>query len=154
MVNHEHHHYQGEITNLLNQYLANTAVLIMNLYNYHWNIVGPNFISMHEKLEEYYKTGTDMFDEIAERIKQLNGFPLTSLSQYEQVAQIKNIPSQDYHSQDIIKALIKDFNFMNNIGLQISNLATTNNDEVTNAILTEHSIFFEKELWMLQAHLK
>ncbi|MGI6329865.1 MAG: Dps family protein [Bacilli bacterium] len=145
---------QKEIINLLNQYLANIAVITTNLYNFHWNIIGPNFISMHKKLEEYYQEGLKMFDLTAERIKQLNGFPLTELKQYSELAHLKNHPSKDYTEKEVIKNVLHDFNYLTAITKQIINYTESTNDLVTTSILSDFTSFLEKEQWMLNANLK
>lgn len=146
--------YQQNMSNLLNQYLSNTAVLINKIYNYHWNIVGLSFFPMHKKLEEYYEEITDIFDEVAERIKQLEGFPITSLRKYSELAQIKEAESRNYDQREVITNLIRDFEYMSAITNQIIELTEQANDEVTNLLFGEYAKFFEKQLWMLKAHLK
>lgn len=146
--------YQQQIVKLLNEYLSNVAVLIVKLYNFHWNIVGADFFSTHEKLETYYKEVTNIYDEVGERIKQLYGFPITSLKTYSQVAQIIELESRNYSQREIVINLIKDFCYMVEITNYIIKFAGKNADEATVAIFNNYLVFFEKQLWMLRAHLK
>jgi starvation-inducible DNA-binding protein len=152
MNNNQYNNYYQEMVNLLNQYLSNIAVLIVNLYNYHWNVVGPDFFPMHEKLQEYYEELTEIYDEVAERIKQLGGYPVASLNQYEGMAQIKTVASKDYYSKEIITNLIRDFEYMVNITNQLIEIADQANDEVSIVLLGDYGAFFQKQLWMLNAN--
>jgi len=145
--------YQQEITVLLNEYLSNIAVLTVKLYNFHWNIVGLDFFTTHQKLEEYYQETTDIYDEVGERIKQLGGFPITSLTTYTQISQIKELASKNYKQSEIIMVLINDFSYMIEITNYIIRSANKGLDEATTAIFSEYLVFFEKQLWMLKAHL-
>ena len=146
--------YQQNINKLLNQYLANVAVLTNKLYNYHWNVVGLSFFPFHTKLQEYYEETNEMFDEIAERIKQLEGFPVASLRAYNEMAQIKAVESRNYTDREIIIDLVKDFCYMVAITNQIILYASEANDEATVVLFSDYAVFFEKQLWMLKAHLK
>lgn len=146
--------YASNMTNILNQYLSNIAVLNINLYNYHWNVIGPLFNDLHSKLQEYYEQTTLMFDQIAERIKMLNGFPITSLQNYSQISTIKNIESKNYNDKDIIIAIIKDFEIILTMTYEIGTIANQANDLNTINLMTNYATFFDKQLWILRANLK
>ena len=66
----------------LNQNLADVQVLYVKLHNYHWNIKGPHFWGIHNVTEGYYDYLAKQYDDIAERILQLNGKPLTTMKSY------------------------------------------------------------------------
>lgn len=59
---------------ILQRMLANQYVLYTKTRNYHWNVVGPNFLQMHEFYERLYTELEEGFDEVAERIRQLGHF--------------------------------------------------------------------------------
>ena len=73
----------------LNLYLANLNVLYRKVQNYHWNIVGTAFFSVHAKLEEYYDALNEQIDDVAERILSIGGRPLGTLKDYLAVSTIK-----------------------------------------------------------------
>lgn len=139
---------------ILNEYLANLKVLNNNLYNLHFNVVGEQFFSLHKKLEEYYLKIGDMYDEIAERIKMLNQYPITSLIEYEEKSTIKSMRSQDFNSKQVYGILINDFNFMLSFSKELVEYATETNDLGTSNIINNYINFFEKELWMLNVSNK
>ncbi len=146
--------YQQQIVNYLNQYLADEAVLSNKISNYHWNLVGNDFFSVHAKFQEYYEKANEMVDLIAERIKQLGGYPLTSLKTYSEIATIKSAESKNYTSKEAITSLIADFSYMLNAGIEISRFAETAGDIGTSSLISDYLNYLEKQLWMLGATLK
>lgn len=139
---------------ILNEYLANLKVLNNNLYNFHFNVIGESFFTLHLKLEEYYKQIANMYDEVAERLKMLNEYPITSLIEYEEKSTIKSMKSKDYNNKEIFNILINDFNFMLMFSKELEQYATEGYDYVTANIMNNYIDFFEKELWMLNASKK
>jgi|LSQX01.1.fsa_nt_gb starvation-inducible DNA-binding protein len=146
--------YQNQMIPYLNQFLSNIAVLTNKMYNYHWNIVGSNFFSLHLKFQDYYEKMNDEFDIIAERIKQLGGFPITSLSQYSSISGIKEVESKNYNANEAINGIINDFKFLHRMGSDIASYAVSIGDGVTSGLIGEFLTYLEKQLWMLEANLK
>ncbi len=66
----------SEVASLLEQRLYSTLDLQLVLKHIHWNVVGPNFISVHEMLDEHTDAARAMSDELAERIRTLGGVPV------------------------------------------------------------------------------
>ena len=64
-----------EITTHLNKYLSSLNVLYTKLHNYHWNIEGEHFFTLHEVLEGLYNAVHEETDEVAERILKIGGRP-------------------------------------------------------------------------------
>jgi len=145
--------YRNNMANLLNQYLSNIAVIITKLYNYHWNVVDDLFILIHDKTKEYYTKMQEIYDEVAERIKMLNGYPITTLEEYSKISTIKSVESKDYDRNTIIRSIISDFEILLSIVQEIGDIATQVNDMNTINLVTMYTTFFEKQLWMLRAQL-
>ena len=139
---------------ILNEYLSNLKVLNNNLYNLHFNVIGEHFFTLHKKLEDYYKETAEMYDTMAERIKMLDQYPITSLVQYEEKSTIKSMRSQDFTTKQTYNILINDFNFMLSFSKELEVYASKINDYVTGNLMNENILFFEKELWMLTASNK
>ena len=146
--------YQQQIVPYLNQFLSNIAVFTNKLYNYHWNIVGPDFFPLHLKFQEYYEKGNDEFDIIAERIKQLGGYPITSLAQYSSISGIKEADSKNYGGVEAIKNIVTDYKFIHKMGADIASYASSMGDGVTSGLIGEYLTYIEKQLWMLEANMK
>ncbi len=145
--------YRSNINNLLNQYLSNIAVEITKLYNFHWNVKDPMFTILHKETENYYTKLQEMYDETAERIKMLNGYPITLLEEYAKISTIKSIESKNYNSEIIIRTIVNDFELLLSLSQEIGNMATQVNDMGTIDLVTNHISFLEKQLWMLKSQL-
>lgn len=143
-----------KLCEVLNEYLANLKVLNNNLYNMHFNVIGPNFFTIHKKLEEYYDKVAEMYDAVAERIKMLSCYPITSLVQYENVSTIKSMKSQDYTEKQVLGVLTNDFTFMLQLSKEVGEFAKMSNDDVSSGIIGDNASFFEKQLWMVKASNK
>lgn len=140
--------------NILNEYMANLKVLNNNLYNMHFNIVGTSFFGLHKKLQEYYEKVAIMYDNIAERIKMINGYPITSLCKLEEISTIKSMRSMDFTGNQILEVLQNDFNFFFDYTSDLINIFNEEKDYYTSTILNDNLMFFTKELWMINSSLK
>lgn len=139
---------------ILNEYLANLQVETNNLYNMHFNIVGESFFGLHRKLQEYYEKTSYFYDLIAERIKMLEGFPITSLNKIEEISTIKSMQSRNYNGKQILEVLENDFGFFVEYTKDLINHMNNSNDFYTSSILSDILAFFTKELWMITSSLK
>lgn len=143
-----------DLSDILNEYLANLKVLNNNLYNLHFNVVGGGFFGIHAKLQEYYEKVALMYDEVAERIKMLGKYPITSLYEFENTSTIKSMKSQDYTIKQTLEIVTNDFNFMLDFSKAIYTYANEMDDIYTADLMTDYIKFFEKQLWMLRSSLK
>lgn len=139
---------------ILNEYMANIKVEINNLYNMHFNIVGPNFLEIHSLLEKEYKKFTDFYDQIAERIKMLQGYPLTNLLKIEEISQIKSMQSRDYNEFQVLDVLNNDFTYLRDYTKDLIGYFSKENDPYTSHMLLEFLLVIEKELWICESMCK
>ncbi|MDR5658503.1 DNA starvation/stationary phase protection protein [Serpentinicella sp. ANB-PHB4] len=142
-----------EIADGLNIYLANLHVLYTKLHNYHWNIEGKSFFQLHAKLEELYDGVAAEIDEVAERVLQLGHRPLATMKDYLEVAQLKEIPSQKYSSEDVCQTLLEDFSFLAQELRKGAGVAGEYEDEVTVDMAVGSLAKYEKNIWMLNSFL-
>ncbi|AMD94914.1 Dps family protein [Leptotrichia sp. oral taxon 847] len=138
----------------LNLYLANLNVLYRKVQNYHWNIVGSGFFSVHAKLEEYYDGLNTQIDDVAERILAIGGRPLGTLKDYLAVSTIKEAENKEISISDAIADVIKEFEAMLKLVKEVKVVADEENDYGTSALVDEYISTYEKDLWMLNAYLK
>lgn len=140
------------ISEKLNQLLANYQVLYINVRGFHWNIKGGNFFELHVKFEEIYNDLQVKIDEIAERILTLGFTPLHSYSDYLKISAVKeltNVSDGKEALQDIVKAM--EINIA--LQRQILELAGDSEDEGTHALMSDYIRQQEKQLWMYHAYL-
>ena len=138
----------------LNLYLANLNVLYRKVQNYHWNIVGAGFFSVHEKLEEYYDAINEQIDDVAERILSIGGRPLGTLKDYLEITTIKEAENKEISILEAVADVKKEFEAMLKLAKEVKEAADEENDYGTSALVDEYISTYEKNLWMLNAYLK
>lgn len=97
------------IVSSLNRLLADEHVLYIKTRNYHWNVVGPRFHSLHEFFEEIYTELAEKIDEIAENVRQFGGFAGGTMTQFLQLARIKEQPGRIPDQNGMLHDLLEDF---------------------------------------------
>jgi starvation-inducible DNA-binding protein len=136
----------------LNELLANFQIYYQNLRGLHWNIKGKSFFELHVKFEELYTDAQLKVDLIAERILTLEGVPLHTFNDYENVASVpvgKNI-SKDVEAVNLI---VHSLNKLIKIERIILDKSAAANDEGTNTLMSDFIAEQEKTLWMMKAWL-
>jgi len=71
------------VTELLNRDLSDAYLVLIKTKNFHWDVVGPQFRSLHQLWEEHYQALTTNIDALAERVRTLGGFPVGTVSGFE-----------------------------------------------------------------------
>ena len=144
---------QDSNIDILNEYMSNLKVMNNNLYNMHFNIVGESFFGLHRKLQEYYEKVAIMYDNIAERIKMLNGMPITSLKEIEDTSTMKSMKSMNFSGRQVLEVLDNDFTFLRDYTKDLIEYFNKEKDFYTVSLLEENLNFIEKELWMIKTSL-
>ncbi|MCB9207029.1 MAG: DNA starvation/stationary phase protection protein [Ignavibacteriales bacterium] len=137
----------------LNKNLADLQVLYVKLHNYHWNIKGQHFFGIHNVTEEYYNYFAEQYDEVAERILQIGGKPLTTMKSYLENSSIKEEDKKEFSASDVLNGVKSDFYYLKNEYTEISKLAEELRDLTTQGIADDNIAWLEKAIWMLDATL-
>ncbi|MBU2114635.1 MAG: DNA starvation/stationary phase protection protein [Gammaproteobacteria bacterium] len=130
--------------------LADTYTLYLKTHNYHWNVTGPMFQTLHTLFETQYNELALAVDEIAERIRALGEFAPGSYKEYAKLTSIKEadgIPS----AEEMIKDLVKGQEAIAKTARSIVPVADNASDEVTLDLLTQRMTVHEKTAWMLRS---
>lgn len=141
----------NKLIELLNKNLSNLQVLYVKLHNYHWNVKGMNFKPIHEMTEVYYNYFADQYDEVAERIVQLDGKPFGSLQDYQSNASVKEESKNEFDANYILNAMLNDFESLNKDFKEISKIAEEINNAPTANICDDNIAWLEKQIWMIKA---
>ncbi len=140
---------------ILNLHLANAYLLYTKTRNYHWNVRSPRFAMLHAFFEAQYEILAEAVDEYAERARQLGGFALGTLTEFCQVATIKEEPGVYPDAQTMIANLLHDHE---TIIQALREDADRTQDELhdlgTSDFLIAQMQSHEKMAWMLRAHLE
>lgn len=143
-----------QINESLNRYLANLVVLHRKLQNFHWYVTGPQFLTLHEKLEEYYDQVTEDIDTVAEEILKLEGKPLATLASYMETAQLKEATNDFITADEVKKHVIDDFTWMKKEIITIKKEADDQDIYEVSAMADEFIAGYSKAIWMLKQSSK
>ena len=138
----------------LNLYLVNLNVLYRKVQNYHWNVAGKGFFTIHSKLEEFYDDLNGQIDDVAERILSIGGRPYGTLKDYIELTTIKEAENKEIGVHEVLVSVKAEFEAMLNLVKEIKAAADEENDYGTSAMVDEYISNYEKNLWMLNAYLK
>ena len=97
------------IVTSLNRLLADEHVLYIKTRNYHWNVVGPRFHSLHEFFEEIYTELAEIIDEVAENVRQFGGFACGTMAEFQKLARLKEQPGRIPDQNGMLHDLLDDF---------------------------------------------
>jgi starvation-inducible DNA-binding protein len=132
--------------------LADSYVLYLKTQNYHWNVTGPYFKSLHLMFEEQYNDLFTAVDLIAERIRALGEKAPGSFSIYSKLTNIKE-GDENIDSNAMVKELANDQDIIVNTLTNTLKEAQSVSDEVTVGILTDRIEIHQKNAWMLKSSL-
>jgi len=137
----------------LNIVLADYHLYYQKLRNFHWNVEGTNFFDLHEKFEEMYDDAKLKVDEIAERILTLRHSPVSNLSDYLKLTNIKESPN-DYDDKKMVETLLEDHGKIIMQFRKIVEVADDAGDEGTIDLIGAYIRELEKTSWMLDVWTK
>lgn len=138
----------------IKKYFANLNTLLYNVLNYHWNVTGGLFLTLHRLYNEQYDFIFNSIDELAEIQKGKDQFPLTCMKTILDTADIKTMESRDYSARETIELLINQFELMNKLALEYGKVADEKGDLTLVDYFTKQSAFFSKQLYFLRQFLK
>ena len=140
-----------QIIKVLEQILADSYALYFKTQNYHWNVEGIEFRSLHLLFEEQYDDLAKSLDEIAERIRVL-GFKVPTLLNLIKFASISE-PDPNAIANEMLKSLVKDQEIIINALYKGLKIAQAENDEGTADIIIGRIKAHEKNKWMLKSSI-
>ncbi|SFH45403.1 starvation-inducible DNA-binding protein [Tindallia magadiensis] len=137
----------------MNEYLSNLAVLNIKLHNVHWNVVGPQFVQIHEYTESVYDDMFEKFDAVAELMKMRDISPLAKMSDYLKHASITELDKDKFNRDEALEIVQKDLEKMKALATDIRNEADENGDFEVVAEFEDHVAGYSKNLWFIKAML-
>ena len=142
-----------EIAQGLAKLLADTYLLYIKTHNYHWNVTGVMFQTLHSMFEKQYIELADAVDLLAERMRALGHYAPGSYQAFSKLASIKesdNVPS----ATEMIAQLIKGHETVIETARTILPVVENAHDEATLELLTQRFQVHEKTAWMLRSLLQ
>lgn len=141
-----------EIADGLSRLLADTYTLYLKTHNFHWNVTGPMFNTLHTMFEGQYNELALAVDDIAERIRAL-GFPApgsyAAYSELSSIPEAEGVPA----ANDMISQLAEGQETVARTAREVFDAADGANDQPTADLLTQRMNLHEKNAWMLRSFL-
>ncbi|HTQ06806.1 MAG TPA: DNA starvation/stationary phase protection protein [Polyangiaceae bacterium] len=139
----------------LNRALSNVSLLGTKTKKSHWDVVGPQFMSLHKLWDDQYETLARFQDEIAERIRTLGGFPVGTLAGFLREATLEEDPGDVPNATDAVAALLSDHeHIVRDLREAIDACDDDFNDKGSADFLTGLMEEHEKMAWMLRSFLQ
>lgn len=137
----------------LSRLLADSYTLYLKTHNYHWNVTGPMFNTLHLMFEAQYTELALAVDLIAERIRALGVFApgsYAAFSKLSSIAESESVPT----ATDMIADLVKGQETVVRTARKIFPIVEKAGDEATADLLTQRIQLHEKTAWMLRSMLQ
>lgn len=142
-----------DIAQGLSKLLADTYTLYLKTHNFHWNVTGPMFQTLHLMFETQYTELALAVDVIAERIRSLGVYAPGTYKQFANLSSIKEeegIPK----AQEMIRLLVEGQEAVVRTARSLYEVVEKANDEATADLLTQRIQLHEKTAWMLRSLLE
>jgi starvation-inducible DNA-binding protein len=140
---------------LLNNALADTYLLVVKTKKYHWDVVGPQFRSLHTLWEEHYEALTVNIDAYAERVRMLGGYPLGTVEGFLKHSSIREHPGDLPNTQQMVMRLVLDHEqIIRNLRKYVKQVSEDCHDEGTADFLTGLMAQHEEMAWMLRSFVE
>ena len=137
----------------LSRLLADTYVLYLKTHNFHWNVEGPMFQTLHQMFMEQYTEAWNAIDLVAERIRSLGHYAPGTYREYLELARVKETAGVP-KALAMVKQLIDGQEAVVKTAREVLPLADAADDQPTLDLLTQRMQVHEKNAWMLRSLLK
>ncbi|MFT3663908.1 Dps family protein [Piscinibacter sp.] len=138
----------------LSRLLADTYTLYLTTHNFHWNVSGPLFNSLHAMFMAQYTELWNAVDPIAERIRALGAAAPGSYAQFGALASIKDAPAKPPKAMEMVRILVQGHEAVARTARSVFALADKADDQPTADLLTQRLDIHEKTAWMLRSLLE
>lgn len=145
--------HREEIAAGLSRVLADTYTLYLKTHNYHWNVTGPMFQTLHVMFEGQYNELALAVDSIAERIRALGVKAPGTYAEFIKLSSIKETQG-DLSAQQMIAELVAGQESVVRTARATFAIADEANDQPTADLLTQRMQSHEKTAWMLRSMLE
>ena len=142
-----------EIANGLSRLLADEYTLYLKTHNFHWNVTGPMFNTLHLMFETHYNESALAVDLVAERIRALGHPAPGTYKQYAALSSIEETAGVP-EAMEMVRLLVKGHEACAKTARSIFPAADKASDEPTADLLTQRMQVHEKTAWMLRSLLE
>ena len=142
----------AQVAEALSRVLADTFTLYLKTHNFHWNVVGPMFHTLHLMFEGQYNELWLASDTIAERIRALGSVAPGSYREFSKLTYLRE-PDAVASANEMIAELLRDHQTCARTARWALSVARTAVDAPTEDLLTQRVMAHEKAAWMLTSML-
>ena len=141
-----------QIAQGLSRVLADTYTLYSKTQNFHWNVIGDKFYSLHLLFEQQYRELAEAIDTLAERIRSLGIVTPATLSEFLELSRVKE-KRGTLNATEMIGALVDDNELVARSSRELGELSAKASDDATSDLLAQRIRTHEKAAWMLRSFL-
>jgi starvation-inducible DNA-binding protein len=145
---------RAAITAGLSKLLADTYTLYLTTHNFHWNVTGPMFNTLHAMFMAQYTELWNAVDPIAERIRSLGHAAPGSYAQFGKLSSIADAPAKPPKALEMVRILVEGHEAVARTARSVFPLAAKADDQPTADLLTQRLDIHEKTAWMLRSLLE
>nr|WP_304984875.1 Dps family protein [Comamonas sp. BIGb0124] len=145
---------RAAISKGLNRVLADTFGLYLTTHNFHWNVTGPHFNSLHAMFMGQYTELWNAIDTIAERIRSLGFYAPGSYKEFAELASVPDVPVKPPKADEMVRILVKGHETVARGARELFPLLDKVSDEPTADMLTQRVNSHEQTAWMLRSLLE
>ncbi|MDQ7956512.1 MAG: DNA starvation/stationary phase protection protein [Pseudomonadota bacterium] len=138
----------------LSRVLADTYTLYLTTHNFHWNVTGPHFNSLHAMFMAQYTELWNATDVIAERIRALGHYAPGSYAEFSKIATVPDVPQQPPKAMEMVRILVKGHETVSRIAREFIPVAEEAGDDPTADMLTARCTVHDQTAWMLRSLLE
>ena len=138
----------------LSRLLADTYTLYLTTHNFHWNVTGPMFNSLHTMFMAQYTELWTAVDPVAERIRSLGHPAPGSYAQFSKLSSVPDAPANPPKAMEMVRILVEGHDAVARTARAIFPLVDKAGDEPTADLLTQRLTVHEQTAWMLRSILE
>lgn len=138
----------------LSQLLADTYTLYLTTHNFHWNVTGPMFNSLHAMFMAQYTELWNAVDPVAERIRSLGHAAPGSYAQFGKLSSVPDAPTQPPKAMEMVRILVQGHEAVARTARELFPVVDKAGDEPTADLLTQRLTVHEQTAWMLRSILE
>jgi starvation-inducible DNA-binding protein len=142
----------GEVVEALSKLLASSYTLYLKTHNFHWNVKGPMFTTLHTLFEVEYTELALAVDAIAERIRSVGAPAPGTYAEFQKLSSVKErtgVPS----AEEMLKELVRDQSTVAECAREVLRAASAAGDDASEDLAVQRIQVHEKNAWMLRSHL-
>lgn len=142
------------ITRGLSTLLADTYTLYLTTHNFHWNVTGPMFNSLHDMFMVQYTELWNAVDPIAERIRSLGHVAPGSYAAFGKLSSLPDAPVEPPSAMEMVRILVEGHEGVARTARGLLPVVDAANDEPTTDLLVQRLTVHEQTAWMLRSILE